>query len=362
MNVLHAAIGGPNSYTAILAEAWQQHCAAKAENAPTVISLFAGCGGSSLGYSMAGYQERLAVEWEENAVATFRLNFPTVPVFHGDIRTLAVSEILRMTNLRVGELDVLDGSPPCQGFSTAGKRKFEDMRNSLFQEYVRILQGLQPKAFIMENVPGLIKGKMKVYFAAILRALKHAGYQVIVRLMNAAYFFVPQQRQRLIFMGTRKDLSCVPGLPAAQSHPLSVQDALQNVKEDPGAFQVPLTTKMYQVMRYVRPGGHQPEHFSHVRLPLHEPAGVIDTGGGLGHYHYWHPIEHRVLTFMELRRLASFPEEFQLTGSMKEQWIRIGNSVPPLFMRAIAQHVRGLLAPAVQAEEGSASPTGALHS
>ena len=89
---------------------------------PTVISTFAGCGGSSLGYQMAGYRELLAVEWDDNAVETFRLNFPDVPVYHGDIAALSVEECLSLAGLKSGELDVFDGSPPCQGFSTAKLR------------------------------------------------------------------------------------------------------------------------------------------------------------------------------------------------------------------------------------------------
>jgi hypothetical protein len=95
---------------------------------PTVISTFAGCGGSSLGYKLAGFKELLAVEWDQNAVDTFRLNFPEVPVYHGDIAKLTGAECMRLAGIKVGELDVFDGSPPCQGFSTAGKRKFDDPR------------------------------------------------------------------------------------------------------------------------------------------------------------------------------------------------------------------------------------------
>lgn len=141
-----------NDYPAFLGACWQEHLRPKADNAPAVISTFAGAGGSSLGYSMAGFRELLAVEWDDNAVETFKLNFPDVPVYHGDIAKLSVDEVLKMTGLKVGELDVLDGSPPCQGFSTAGKRQLDDPRNQLFREYVRLLRGLRPKVFIMEYV------------------------------------------------------------------------------------------------------------------------------------------------------------------------------------------------------------------
>ena len=128
------------------------------------MSTFAGCGGSSLGYTLAGGKVRLAVEWDDNAVETYRLNFPDTPIYHGDIAKLSVDECLRLSGLKVGELDIFDGSPPCQGFSTAGRRKLDDSRNQLFREYVRLLQGLQPRAFVMENVAGMVKGKMRLVF------------------------------------------------------------------------------------------------------------------------------------------------------------------------------------------------------
>jgi DNA (cytosine-5)-methyltransferase 1 len=193
-------------YLSLLRSCWDKHIAPKAKDAPTVISLFAGCGGSSLGYSMAGYRELLAVEWDDHAVETFKLNFSDVPVWHGDIAKLSVDECLKITGLKPGELDVLDGSPPCQGFSTAGKRKMDDGRNQLFREYVRLLQGLKPKVFVMENVSGMVKGKMKLIFADILRELRASGYHVSARLMNAMYFGVPQSRQRIIIIGVREDL------------------------------------------------------------------------------------------------------------------------------------------------------------
>lgn len=176
------------------------------QNKFTVISTFSGCGGSSLGYQLAGGKVLLAVEMDDNAVETYKLNFPNTPVYHGDIHNLTSDEILKRCNLKPGELDILDGSPPCQGFSTAGKREYCDPRNQLYNEYIRLLRGLQPKVFVMENVSGLVKGKMKLIFKDILTELKASGYNVKVRLMNAMYYNVPQSRQRLIFIGVRNDL------------------------------------------------------------------------------------------------------------------------------------------------------------
>lgn len=193
-------------YIASLESAWADHLKPREPGAPTVISLFAGGGGSSLGYSMAGYRELLAVEWDANAVATFKLNFPGVKVCQIDISKLPAELCLKLAGIQPGELDVLDGSPPCQGFSTAGKRLLDDPRNGLFKEYVRLLRGLKPKAFVMENVSGMVKGKMKLVFAEILKELKASGYVVKARVLNAMYFGVPQSRERMIFIGIRDDL------------------------------------------------------------------------------------------------------------------------------------------------------------
>jgi DNA (cytosine-5)-methyltransferase 1 len=329
-----------DDYPAFLDACWQEHLAPRAADAPTVVSTFAGAGGSSLGYSMAGFRELLAVEWDDNAVATFRLNFPDVPVYHGDIAKLSVDDVLRRTGLQPGGLDVFDGSPPCQGFSTAGKRDFYDDRNQLFREYVRLLRGLQPKVMIMENVSGMVKGKMKLVFADILRELKASGYRVSARLLNAMYFNVPQSRQRMIFVGVREDLGIEPSHPQAVSVPISVKAALVGVADDPTAFTVGAHTKIYQEMKTVKPGGHQPGHHSHVRLPLDKPSCALLADNGFGHYHFWHPAEHRTITFNELKVLASFSSHFVLCGEPAQMWARIGNSVPPLFMRSIALHVR----------------------
>ena len=145
--------------------------------------------------------------------------------YHGDIAKLTVEEVFERTGLKVGELDVLDGSPPCQGFSTAGKRNLHDSRNQLFREYARLLRGLQPKVFVMENVSGMVKGKMKLIFAEILRELKACGYKASARLMNAMYFNVPQSRERMIFIGVREDVGMVPSHPRGQCVPICLREA-----------------------------------------------------------------------------------------------------------------------------------------
>jgi DNA (cytosine-5)-methyltransferase 1 len=332
-----AVTSGRNKYLDILDAEWAAHLAPRAADAPIVISLFAGCGGSSLGYSMAGYRELLAVEWDANAVATFKLNFPDVPIHHGDITKLSVDQMLTMTGLEPGELDVLDGSPPCQGFSTAGKRNLDDPRNSLFREYVRLLRGLRPKVFVMENVSGMVKGKMKLVFADCLRELKASGYCVSARLMNAMYFNVPQSRQRMIFIGVREDLRIEPSHPKAAAIPVVYRDAAARLEttEQESHLVSPLRAKRWA--ETPRGDAHH-ERFSLLRLAWNKtPPTLLKVPGSGGHMH---PDEPRLLNVGELRRVASFPDAFRFVGSWDDAVCRMGNSVPPLFMRAIAEHIR----------------------
>ena len=330
-------------YPAHLEAAWQQHLAPREPDAPTVISTFAGAGGSSLGYSMAGYRELLAVEWDNNAVETFRLNFPSVPVYHGDIAKLSVEECMKLAGLTgPRQLDVFDGSPPCQGFSTAGKRIMDDPRNQLFREYVRLLRGLQPKVFVMENVSGMVKGKMKLIFADILRELKASGYVVSARLLNAMWFGVPQSRQRMIFIGVREDLEIAPSHPKAESRPVTSGQAIMNCHGKPLGKP---TLAVRKVAHRILPGHSADEHlpqktaFSVIRLDVKRPAPAI-TKSLAGMSGILQPEGSNYLNESQLKALASYPSQFAMIGTGAKRWARIGNSVPPLFMRAIARHIR----------------------
>lgn len=309
------------SYADILRQYWQDAIAPRAKNAPTVISTFAG-GGSSTGYHMAGYNELLAVEWDAHACGTLRLNYPHLPVYHGDIANLSSVEAMALADIGPGELDLLDGSPPCQGFSTAGARMLNDSRNQLFREYTRLLREINPRTFVMENVSGMVKGKMKLIFAQILMELKACGYQVSARLMDSQYFGVPQIRQRLIFIGVRNDLGIQPSHPRPQIQPVAANEAI------PG-----FTGQM------VTAGNER--HTLAGRLKTWSPSKpsptIMATRAGISYFQDGLP---KIFTTDELKRLGAFPDEYILTGSKAEQWRRIGNSVPPLMARAIGLHIR----------------------
>lgn len=324
---------------------WKEHLVEKPDDAPTVVSTFAGCGGSSLGYSMSGFHEKLAVEWDQNAADTFRLNFPNVPIYQGDITNLSVDEVLRMTKLKPGELDVFDGSPPCQGFSTAGKRILDDPRNQLFRQFTRLLVGLQPKVMVMENVSGMVKGKMKLIFAEIIRELRACGYQVSARLLDARYFGVPQGRQRMIFIGVRNDLKILPTHPVAMTIPTTASEAIGDLPTDDLCMLgkqelVDLWTRCQPGKSFstVHPKGNyfNTQKASPFRVfPTVTKTTLGKSGSGICHWE-----KPGLLSIPMLKRAGSFPLEFQFIGDFKDQWARIGNSVPPLFMRSISAHIR----------------------
>ncbi len=320
-------------YPAHLEAMWQKAIAPRETNAPTVVSTFAGGGGSLTGYMMAGFRDLLAVEWDKNAVETLRLNWPELDIYHGDIAKLSVEEVLQRTGLQPGELDILDGSPPCQGFSTAGKRILDDPRNQLFREYVRLLRGLRPKAFIMENVSGMVKGKMKLVFVEILKELKASGYKVSARLLNAMYFHVPQSRERMIFIGVRDDVGIEPSHPKAESKPMPLISLFPNVS------MIRTYSQGYRI-KWIPSRKVQPtigkDHSQ-------KPTRWLVNGK-----------EHRPTT-KELCQVGSFPIHYFDRIGENDAWNRIGNSVPPLFMEAIARHVRLEILdkiPVIQAKTG----------
>jgi len=333
-------------YPAHLDAMWQKAIAPREPDAPTVISTFAGGGGSLTGYLMAGYRDLLAIEWDDNAVATLRANYPDLDIYHGDIAKITVEDVLQRTGLQPGELDILDGSPPCQGFSTAGKRIIDDPRNQLFREYVRLLRGLRPKVFVMENVSGMVKGKMKLVFVEILKELKASGYQVSAKLLNAMYFHVPQSRERMIFIGVRDDLGMAPTHPRAESKPVTVREALKNLPDGFDEVAPKVRGRVPLMMEQCRPGmslarsTQQNKFFSWVRADWNAPCMTVQKSVTFGGFSVWHPENNRSLSGREIARVGSWPDGVIFNGDYKEWIARIGNSVPPLFMEAIARHIR----------------------
>jgi DNA (cytosine-5)-methyltransferase 1 len=346
------------------------------------VSTFSGCGGSCLGYRMAGFKVLWASEFIPAAADTYRLNHPDSFLDTRDIRKVRYEEILEATGLQVGELDLLDGSPPCASFSMAGKREklwgqvksYSDTKqrvDDLFFEYVRILDGLRPKVFVAENVSGLLKGTAKGYFLEILAALKGCGYRVECRLLDAQWLGVPQARQRAIFVGVRKDLPASPVFPKPLPYQYSVRDAIgdfpaqgvetHRVSSPTGkrSLDKPAPTILtkgdencqsemmlqgYATGREwdkLRPGEQSKRYFSLVRVDPTLPCPTItQLGGSPGVASVTHPTEKRKFTIPELKRLCAFPDDFVLTGSYRKQWERLGRAVPPVMMSYVAAEIR----------------------
>lgn len=344
-------------------------------NGLTVCSTFAGCGGSSTGYRMAGFRVLWANEFDANAQECYRANMNPSTIFDGrDIRTVKPEEILAATHMEPGQLDVLDGSPPCQTFSTAGKRQMNDPKSDLFFEYARLLRGLKPRVFVAENVSGLVKGVAKGMFKLILAELKSCGYRVTCRVLDAQWLGVPQSRQRTIFVGVREDLGIEPAHPKPLPYRYSVRDALPwivsaindskgmegvrdvdveplpSVRAGGGGHQLGWRVESEtDISRFaigkewdkLKEGEQSAKYFSLQRAASDAPSPTIQAShGNLSTAGVTHPTERRKFTIAELKRICAFPDDFILLGSYANQWARLGNSVPPLMMRAIAETVR----------------------
>src|SRR6185369_7080182 len=180
---------------------------------PKAIDLFSGCGGLTLGLKQAGFRVIGAVECNELAVKTYKANHKNVRVWPRSIRKVSVAEVKRKLKLRPGQLDLLAGCPPCQGFSTittlnGKKRRSNDERNELIFEFMRFVRGLKPKAVMLENVPRLATNWRLKYVLAELRSL---GYECTPGVLNAADYGVPQRRRRFILLaGRRIDIAFAP--------------------------------------------------------------------------------------------------------------------------------------------------------
>lgn len=363
--------------------------AALPKNGFKAISTFSGCGGSSLGYKMAGFEVLWANEFIPAAQDVYRANHPDTILDTRDIRQVTGQSILDAIGLRAGELDLMDGSPPCASFSTAGKREagwgkvkaYSDTKqrvDDLFFEYARLVKEVQPKVFVAENVSGLVKGTAKGYFLDILKALKDCGYTVKAQLLDAQWLGVPQMRQRVIFIGVRKDIGLAPAYPKPLPYRYSVRDALpwivQHGIHPPGTYTPQFVDSAARpadalltsvssgsglVHAYVEPEssiegyaigaewdtlreGESTYYGGRLWKPSLEKASptVTAEGGTASLASVTHPTEKRKFSIAELKRICAFPDDFILTGTYAQQWERLGRAVPPVMMSYIAKTIR----------------------
>jgi DNA (cytosine-5)-methyltransferase 1 len=358
---------------------------------PIGIDLFAGAGGMSLGFEQAGFDIVAAVEIDPIHCATHEYNFPDTTTICASVIDLTGAEIRRLAKLGTKDIDVVMGGAPCQGFSLMGKRAFEDPRNQLVFHYVRIVQELNPKYCVFENVRGLTLGKHAQFLEELIVALGVAGYDVLTpyQVLNAADYGVPQDRRRLFLVGTRKGLKS-PDYPAQSNYRISVADAIGDLPNADSFDELNLsdvvpvkweTTSAYG--RKLRGFDRDPTDYSYSRNfdpnlltcsirtqhthssqarfattlqgktdPISRfrrleltglcntlRAGTDSARGAHTSPRPIHPLFSRVITVREAARLHSYPDWFRLHATKWHGCRQIGNSVPPLLARALASQL-----------------------
>lgn len=332
---------------------------AVADTGLRIVSTFSGCGGSCLGFRMAGYRTLWASEFIQVAARTYQLNHPDVPVDTRDIRDVSGDDILRGGGLSVGDVDVFEGSPPCASFSTAGKgaagwgevKKYSETTqrvDDLFDEYVRLVGEIRPRVFVAENVPGLIAGKAKGYYLRVRAALREHGYQVAAAVLDAQWLGVPQVRKRVIIMGVRDDVGQQPRFPKPLPYRYSIADACPWVRPggvSPFAVEDDASIDRYAIgaeWRKLSPGKQSERFFSLVLPDPRSPSPTITQTGGasVGAASVVHPYECRKFAIAEVKRLCGFPDDFRLPGTYAQGYERLGRAVPPPMMHAVATTIR----------------------
>ena len=365
---------------------------------PNALSLFAGAGGCSLGFKKAGYQILYALDSDLAAVKTYRANFLDTICARGDVREFDFGALLDKLKIKAGELDVLIGGPPCQGFSTAGAKFWDDPRNSLLKSYVKSLKIVYPKWFIMENVEGLLTAKSGEYIYEATKAFIELGYRVRVDKIYAHEYGVPQRRKRVLVIGNRLGLDF--GLPQPVLHihgaifrksNLTLRHAIGDLPE-PSAnedqavryssaageiqngtseiedhFSPLLHGTQAERIRALKPGQTMkdlPAELQHSSFRRRAYRRVMDgtpsdkRGGapsGLKRLHFdepcltitgaacrefIHPIEDRPLTIRECARIQTFPDSFVFLGNASDKIRHIGNAIPPKLAQIFAEHIK----------------------
>lgn len=341
-----------------------------------VLDLFCGAGGLSYGFESAGFHILAGIDSDAKALETFELNHKGAKAICGDITQITYENDIKPL-LGGKTIDVIIGGPPCQGMSLSGPRKFEDPRNKLYLSYIRLVKEIQPKAFVIENVPGLVTlfgGQIK---DSIIEKFTQMGYKIQYKILCASDYGVPQSRKRVVFVGTKIGNFTYPsGNPNVITCSMALSDLPPLVNElgnEISDYELPPqnayqrlmrlrsdkvwnhvaashSEKVQKIISLVPDGGNYkdlPEeyrnsrnfHVAWTRFASNKPAPTIDTG----HRHHFHYKYNRVPTVRECARLQSFPDDFKFLGNKTQQFRQVGNAVPPLMAQAIAEQVKKML-------------------
>ena len=327
-------------------------------NSPKIISLFSGCGGLDLGFHQEGYETVWANDFDHWACETFKKNIGDV-IVEGDIE-----QIDPYDNKSIPDCDIVLGGFPCQDFSMIWKRPgLDGERGNLYKSFLRVVDAKKPKAFVAENVKGLLTANNKQAIKQIVKDFENIapGYNVKVKLYNFADYGVAQLRERLLIVGIRSDIDFDFEHPEP-THSATDKDllphvtagqALANIASDAKNIeQQNLSPKTVEKLKLISAGGNftdiPKDHplyvkgmISHVYRRIHpdEPSKTIIAAGGGGTWGYHYP-EPRSLTNRERARLQSFPDDFEFVGTMSQVRKQIGNAVPPQGVRELARTLK----------------------
>ena len=350
---------------------------------PTCIDLFCGCGGLSKGFELAGYKVLLGVDNDVQALVTFEKN-------HNDSKGLKIDlfnhdnlkEITNFLEQKKQKVDVIIGGPPCQGFSIAGPRDKDDKRNLLYLAMVKLVEQTQPQAVLLENVPGMLQTNDGIGAKRIVSDFQKIGYKMVPKLLFAPDFGVPQIRKRVFFIGLKDDVKvfefpkptfskdnyvtcedAISDLPALidiygeeiQQYPSEPKTEYQKMMRSAskcihnhiGTIHDDKTKKMISLVPEGKNYKSLPEeyrklykyHEALTRYHSKKPSLTINTGHR-SHFHYkW----NRIPTVRESARLQSFPDDFIFYGNKSQQYRQVGNAVPPLLGKIVAEQLKKYL-------------------
>ena len=302
---------------------------------PTIISLFSGCGGMDIGFISAGFDVIWATDFNKHAVDTYKLNFPTTPVVQKNIKNISSSQIPAASGVI--------GGFPCQGFSVGGSRRVNDSRNTLYLEFCRIVRDKQPLFFVAENVKGLLTMGSGKVIEKIVGDFGRSNYNVRYALFNAKDFGVPQDRERVFLVGTRRDLSFSFQFPAPTHGSgllpyVTLRDAIWDMQDNPGEFLEDGFSSRF-MSRQRKRGWDEVAYCvqaSAKQNALH-PSGekMVKISRDL-----WKFVgDNRRLSVEECKVIQSFHRNFKLSGNLIARYRLVGNAVPPKLAEAIAFQV-----------------------
>ncbi len=348
------------------------------EKKPLVVELFCGCGGTSLGFEMAGFEIALGCDIHQPSIETYRTNHPNVSTILGDIRKINPSTIKNL--LKERQVDVLIGGVPCQGFSLNNRKRHEnDERNLLYKEFIRFVNELNPKVIVLENVSGM--KSTGNFVSDIENDLSLAGgMKVKSKLLFAPDYGVPQNRTRLVFIGIKGvdefDFTKIVKThgPSTKNPYVTIKDAIGDLPsldsgESSDSYEMNPFSDYQKLMRKTlinnklqnhkapnhpldvikkieatKPGSPMyPKFKQRIRLAWDIQSPTQVSGGIRPQFQFGHPSDNRGLTIRERCRLQSFPDNFIVTGGIVQGRVQTGNAVPPLLAKAIALAIKDYL-------------------